>query len=177
MRGKQQPTNMSNIMRLLVITPYRYDDGMYISHPRFIVVKKGVPAWKDQPPPPEVNSQAAYYYQLDWPKISKDCFRRILKKGWLQEIKKGVYGASDLGEQEYLSVRRRQYRLIGGRSRPLSKYRIKKQKAAMRRALREERRNNPEPEPKPLRQEKKRGKFRHDGYRRHANKLRLDDGE
>lgn len=163
-------------MQLLVNPPARYNDGKYYVTPRFIVVNKGNPTWKDQPQ----LTGPSYWYYSDWPVISKDHFKRLVKKGWLEEIEQGskIWRASALGKEDYRSIGP-SFRSRFVRAKPtMTRYRRAKLKREKREAYWAElraKRNQPEPEPLPLRQERKRGKYRHDGYRRQCHKHWLED--
>lgn len=175
MRRGNQPNTMFNIMRLLVVPPTRYENGKYYVRPRFIVVNKKGVSWKDQP-----EQTPDYWYQYDWPAISEKCFKRLVKKGWLEEIEPGanIWRASLLGKEDYRSIGP-SFRSRFVRAKPtMTRYRRAKLKREKREAYWAElraKRNQPEPEPLPLRKERPHGKYRHDGYRRQCHKHWLND--
>lgn len=134
-----------------------------------IVVKNGKPQWKNQPPQPSAlaTEHERYLYNIDWPVITKPVFDKLVKKGLITELN-GVWTANDTGRTRIWSRYRRPY----GRPKPtLTKHRRIQQAKARRAALIADR-NKPDPVPAPPRQEKKRGKLRHEGYRRQCQKVK-----
>ncbi len=136
------------------------------SHPTpRIVLRNNKPIWMNQPI--ELNS--------DWPVINDKIFRRLLKKGWLQEARDFIFRqywvASELGKNSYLSTGPSWFRMHYEKNpKPtVSKYR----KAILRRIkhLKFIAKYDKKQEPEPiLRKEHKRTKPLPEKYHRQENK-------
>jgi len=149
---RQSKSSMYTIMDLLINPSERFP-------PHQIILKKGNPIWKEKPS-----------HAFNWPVIPKATFKRLLKKGWLEQVD-DCWIASQLGIINYRSIG--PFRYCGKYHRKpstISKYRKRmKNREMFRKYLDKQAEAKKSIEP-PLRKERTKKKVFRAGYHRECER-------